>query len=337
MLKRAVQSVLDQTYEKLQVCIYDNASEDDTESIVSEMKERDERIHYFRHPKNIGMTNNFNFGASRVTTPFFSFLSDDDVLLPGFYEKALRCFNRYPEILFAAGETIYVKNEKVVALRTHEEGYYSPPESLLKMVEGRALNYPALPATLFRQDVVNKVGLFDAEIPTADVDLEYRTMAAGPFVLFKKPCAIMEMHASSTSELADYRSVWPGWLKTIKNITASGLLSPSASAQFAKAFNSCLTRQIYWLSLKSIRSGNVGSAYDAAEVLKHEYGLKMYPFALNILAKTQELSPPAYALLMSLRSTVSPFFHPFYLKLAEKKSKSETEKALQPYLKYIYG
>lgn len=72
-------------------------------SIVAEMNEKDKRIQYFRHPRNIGQLNNFNFGLSHVNTPFFSSVSDDDVLLPGFYQKALRCFKRHPEILFAAG------------------------------------------------------------------------------------------------------------------------------------------------------------------------------------------------------------------------------------------
>jgi len=335
MLKRAIQSVLDQTYDKLQLCIYDNASEDDTELVVSEMKEKDKRIHYFRHPRNIGQINNFNFGVAHVTTPFFSFLSDDDVLLPDFYQKALRCFKRHPEILFAAGEWIYVRNGKFVDFVTHKEGYYSPPESLLEMVEGKNLYFPLLTAMLFRQDVISKVGLFDAEIPTGDVDFEYRTMVEGPFVLFKMPCAIREGHASATSELADYRSVWPGWLKMIKNITASEHLSPRVCARITEALNRHLKRQIFLTGFENIRNKNVGGAYGAAEVLKREYGLKTYPFALIGLAKTQELNPSAYTFLMSLKSTVSPFISPLWRKLAvKKKPKREIEKELQPYLKY---
>ncbi|MGZ4885781.1 MAG: glycosyltransferase family 2 protein [Halobacteriota archaeon] len=340
-LKRAIQSVLDQTYEKLQVCIYDNASEDDTESIVSEMQEEDRRIQYYRHPRNIGQINNFNFGLSRVATPFFSFLSDDDALLPDFYQTALRCFERHPEILFAAGEWIWVQNGKFFEFYPNKEGYYSPPESLLELLEREDLYIPCLTATLFRQDVVNKVGLFDPEIPiTIDRDFAYRTAVEGPFVLFKMPCAILERHASSTTvlslgDMADYRLVWPGWLKMIKNITASERLSPRVSARIAQALNRHIKRQIFLLGLHSITRGNASGAYGAAEVLKREYGLKMYPLALTGLAKIQE-NPSANALLMPLLSATVPFYHSLYQKLVlKKKPISEIEKELQPYIKYI--
>ncbi|MGZ4852705.1 MAG: glycosyltransferase family 2 protein [Halobacteriota archaeon] len=333
MLKRAIQSVLDQTYERLQVCIYDNASEDDTESIVSEMKERDTRIQYYRHPRNIGSINNFNFGLSRVATPFFSCLSDDDILLPDFYQTALRCFERHPEILFAAGEWMYVENGKIWEFFPNKGGYYSPPESLLEMVEGEDLRFPFMEATLFRQDVVNKVGLFDAEIPATDIDFGYRTMVEGPFVLFEMPCIIVHRHPSSSTVLADYRFVWPSWLKMIKNITASERLSPRVSARIAKDLDRHLKRHIIWLELQRITRGDASGARGAAEVLKREYGLKMHPLALIGLAKMQEI-PAANALVMPL--VTSPFIHSLYRRLVmKKKPLREIEKELQPYIKYI--
>jgi GalNAc5-diNAcBac-PP-undecaprenol beta-1,3-glucosyltransferase len=335
MLKRAIQSVLDQTYEKLQVCIYDNASEDDTESIVSEMKEKDKRIQYFRHPRNIGPINNFNFGMSRVSTPFFSFLADDDALLPDFYQTALRCFKRHPGILFAAGECLIMQNGKVFEFSTHKEGYYSQAESLLEMVEGMAPYFPVLPAILFRQDVVNKVGLFDAETGAIDIDFEYRTIVEGPFVLFKTPCAVMDRHASSSNVWADYHFFWPGWLKMIKNLTASERLSPRVSARLAKALHRLLPRMIFGLTVQNIAYGRTSGAYGAAELLKREYGLKMYPLALIFLAKTQETR-----LLMPLLRNIdtSQFIRLLYSLIRKlvlkEKSIREIEKELQPYLKY---
>jgi glycosyltransferase involved in cell wall biosynthesis len=334
-LKRAIQSVLDQTYADFQLCIYDNASEDDTESIVSEMKEKDKRIQYFRHPRNIGPLNNFNFGLSRVSTPFFSFLCDDDALLPDFYQTALRCFKRHPGTLFAAGECITMENGKVIEFSTHKEGYYSEPESLLELVEGAAPYFPVMPAILFRQDVVNKVGLFDAEIGAADIDFEYRTVVKGPFVLFKMPCAVTERHASSSSVWADYRFFWPGWLKMIEKLTASERLPPHVSARLAKALHRHLPRIIFGLAVQNIAYGKTSGAYGAAELLKREYGLKMYPLILIGLARTQEIR----LLMPLLRSIDTSQFIPSLYELIrklvlKKKSIRKIEKELQPYLKY---
>ncbi|MCR4298181.1 MAG: glycosyltransferase, partial [Gallionella sp.] len=87
LLRRAILSALHQTYPHVRVCVYDNASGDETESVVDEtesvVKEiarHDPRVKYHRHPRNIGSYNNFNYGIREVETEFFSLLSDDDVL-----------------------------------------------------------------------------------------------------------------------------------------------------------------------------------------------------------------------------------------------------------------
>ena len=54
LLRRAIKSVLNQTFPHFQVCVYDNASGDETEAIVQEFIAKDSRIQYFRQEKNWG-------------------------------------------------------------------------------------------------------------------------------------------------------------------------------------------------------------------------------------------------------------------------------------------
>ena len=51
LLQRAIRSVLNQTYPHFQVCIYDNASGDDTAAVVAEIAKGDPRVKYHCHPK----------------------------------------------------------------------------------------------------------------------------------------------------------------------------------------------------------------------------------------------------------------------------------------------
>ena len=82
LLKRAIKSVLNQTYPHFQVCVYDNASEDETAEVVAEFAKKDPRVKYHCHPENIGAIKNFKYGLERVGTEYFSILLDDDLLLP---------------------------------------------------------------------------------------------------------------------------------------------------------------------------------------------------------------------------------------------------------------
>src|ERR1035437_6506077 len=81
LLRRAIISVLSQTLCDLRVCVYDNASNDETETTVRSLQSIDSRIDYYRHPLDIGAINHFNFGLGKVESKYFSFLSDDDFLL----------------------------------------------------------------------------------------------------------------------------------------------------------------------------------------------------------------------------------------------------------------
>jgi len=106
LLKRAILSALNQTYSHLIVYVFDNASDDETEEMVRNLMLTDSRIRYHRHPINIGMMGNYQFALSQVKTPLFSLLSDDDLLLPWFYETALEGFAKHPDIAFSATSTL---------------------------------------------------------------------------------------------------------------------------------------------------------------------------------------------------------------------------------------
>ena len=61
LLKRAINSVLKQTYPHFQVYVYDNASGDETEKIAHDLMKKDSRVKYHRHPENIGMMANYQY------------------------------------------------------------------------------------------------------------------------------------------------------------------------------------------------------------------------------------------------------------------------------------
>ena len=125
LLERAIRSVLNQTYPRFQVCVYDNASEDETKEVVAKLMKEDPRVKYFCHSSNIGVGPNFNYGLSRIETQYFSILSDDDVLIPNFFESALEKLAHYPNAMLVAGLCLIVDNNAVLAVspqrsnRTH--------------------------------------------------------------------------------------------------------------------------------------------------------------------------------------------------------------------------
>ena len=106
LLRRAIESVLAQTWTDLRVFVSDNASGDATEDVVREIASRDARVTYQRHPVDIGAYPNFQSGLDAVRTEMFSFLSDDDLLFPDFYRRAVDHLLRDPDAGFYASQTV---------------------------------------------------------------------------------------------------------------------------------------------------------------------------------------------------------------------------------------
>jgi glycosyltransferase involved in cell wall biosynthesis len=286
-LKRAVKSVLRQTYPHFQVCIYDNASGDETADVVAELAKQDSRVKYHCHQENIGSLANFDYGMTRVVTPFFSLLSDDDVLLPGFFETALNGFEKFPDAIFSAGSTIAMTPQgKVFAAPLDlwpREGYYSPPDNVLEMLEGQ---HPTWTAILFRREVIEKVGLLDHDVGSpSDLDYELRAAARFPFVISKSPCAIWLVYPSSYSTVGGFDSQWPGWLKLINKLASDTSIPESTRMRAVEKLSARAKRILFRIGILSIEKKNYSDAHKAADVLQKHFKLRLKPFILLLSTK----------------------------------------------------
>jgi len=189
LLRRAVESVLAQTYPHVIVAIFDNASEDETSATVAELSRRDPRVRYHCHEKNLGAIANFQAGLDTVRTPYFSFLSDDDFLLPGFYEHALRVLSEQPSARFFCGQTVMYNPEDhshtLYPSRDWREGLYAPGTETVQMVRSMFI----WTGSLFATEVGRSVGPLK-KVSVVDTLFLAQAAARYPFAISLKPCAV---------------------------------------------------------------------------------------------------------------------------------------------------
>jgi glycosyltransferase involved in cell wall biosynthesis len=69
-----------QNYDDLEILVSDNFSQDKTREIVDSFK--DERIRYINTGKSVSMSRNWEFALDHVNDGYFTFVGDDDGLLP---------------------------------------------------------------------------------------------------------------------------------------------------------------------------------------------------------------------------------------------------------------
>jgi glycosyltransferase involved in cell wall biosynthesis len=309
LLKRAITSVLNQTYPNFQVCIYDNASGDETAQIVKEISQKDPRVHYYCHSENIGMVKNFNFGLQQVNTPYFSFLCDDDILLPNFYEKALEGFQKYPEAGFVATQTIIASDKKVVNIsgEGYEEKLYQPPDGLLQMTVLGLLTWIGI---LFRKEVIDKVRLLDEKVGgPADLDFELRASSVFSYTVIKSLGAIFyhnELSLSSNWSMVEPLEGFKIILEKIKNNKDIPLSVREIVYQNIERY---VIREIWRGGINDLTKKRYNEAKKISESLKNDFNENLKANIVYNTAKLCEFSDAFYYLLIGLnwiRKSVNP-------------------------------
>lgn len=87
-IKRSIESVIAQTHQNWELIIVDDCSSDNTDEVVSEI--RDERIIYLKNDKNYGAAYSRNKALREASGKWVAFLDSDDLWMPDKLEKQIR-------------------------------------------------------------------------------------------------------------------------------------------------------------------------------------------------------------------------------------------------------
>jgi glycosyltransferase involved in cell wall biosynthesis len=107
-LARTLTSMCSQTYRHLEIIISDNASTDPAVgAVVRTFAAKDERIHYHRHPENLGAMRNFSSLPPKARGEFFMWAADDDRWEPFFIERCVAQLQADPALAICQMEAQY--------------------------------------------------------------------------------------------------------------------------------------------------------------------------------------------------------------------------------------
>ena len=93
LLKRAVSSVLDQSYRRIELIVVDDGSNDGTISYLEGLIEADQRVRYFLNESNAGACFSRNRAIKEARGELITGLDDDDYFFP---DRIQRFVDRWP-------------------------------------------------------------------------------------------------------------------------------------------------------------------------------------------------------------------------------------------------
>jgi glycosyltransferase involved in cell wall biosynthesis len=314
-LARALRSVLAQTWTRSRASVFDNASGDETEEVVKRLS-REGSVSYHRHPSNLGAGPNFLHALAHVDAPFFSILSDDDLLLPRFYEEAMAAFARHPEAGFVCLDVLWANDRGDVrwesAMRECPEGLYAVPDGLRAMARFVPTTWTGV---VFRREVVDVIGTLDLEVGTAfDVDFLLRAAARFPFVLRHAPGAVFipVSIADALSLRGSVEGFWPGWTRMVDRIAEDSLLPQAVRTEAKAVLTERLAHYLGLLGLAALVRGDIAHAAQAAEVLTRDLGYRRRGLTLSLATAAVRLVPGSRAglrTIFDLRQTSRHLWH----------------------------
>lgn len=152
LLKKALNSVILQTYRNLQIIVVDDASEDDTYYVVKGYMKSDKRIRYYQNSKSLGGSGARNVGIRAATGEFIAFLDDDDEWIKTKIENQVEHIKSFDVVLCASfvGDKWRIKryNKNIVELYDLRKG---------NILGGTSI--------LMAKSSVMKCNLFDEKLP----------------------------------------------------------------------------------------------------------------------------------------------------------------------------
>lgn len=298
---RALSSALNQTVTNIQVCVYDNASGDETSEVVLEFARKDSRVKYYCHSKNIGMIGNYMYALSEVTTAYFSLLSDDDLLFPWFLEEALQGMQRVPQAAFSAASAI-IMSERGEVIRVplalwQREGQYNPGDAVLEMIS----KYPIPTCILFDSRVIKEFSIDADNVLIWDCDFLLQIASRYTIYVSKRPCGIFLHHESSYSKAQDFAKWEYAYHRLSQRVGGSDYLPEEMKKVARRLIANDIKAAHRAFVLQSLFHRRVKEAEAYAESFRNNYGLSLSSFTLLAMSRTCLWFSPTIYLLEFLR------------------------------------
>lgn len=174
-ISETIESVLSQTYAILEIIVLDNNSKDQTNAIVSQYAQHDERIKLYKNDQTVEMGDNWNNCVDYATGDYIMLLSADDLLLPDFIDTALHTFSEKEIDAFSSNHILFNQQMQRERRVTIKEQIYENFTSLILLKNPFSINF-----TIFSKQAISQMKLLNGgklfkSYYTCDYDLWIRS------------------------------------------------------------------------------------------------------------------------------------------------------------------
>ena len=210
LLKRAIESVQNQTYKDMECIVVDDDSTDNTREICNQYP-----VQYIYIPKEESHGGNYarNLGIKASKGKYCAFLDDDDYWLPTKIEKQVQLIeDKGCEMVYCGMKVEYV-NENGVTFKVRLPNHKASGDMSRKILQFIATNTSCI---LVKRTALNDIGLFDEELRFwQEYELTIRLAQRKPFYFVNEPLIVYRQNLFDTHRLTNKYRAWRNAVRLI--------------------------------------------------------------------------------------------------------------------------
>ena len=173
-ISNAIESILNQSFQDLELIICDDNSSDNTVDVINEYKKNDNRIVLIRNESNCGLAVSLNKCIHASKADIIGRMDDDDIAHFDRLEKQIKYMETHPEFSIIGTSINYFDENGIWG-----ELKYSGERSLIEIYRGISFVHPTV---IMNKNALNAVGNYTVSSQTRrgqDYDLWCKLYFAG--------------------------------------------------------------------------------------------------------------------------------------------------------------
>lgn len=239
LILETIDSILNQTYKNWELIIIDDGSDDNTEQVVSEIK--DERIQFYKAGR-IGIVGKIkNIGIEKATGELIAFIDSDDLWAKTKLEKQTAALHQYPDAGFSltGGYNFRELNKPLGYFYKQKEGIRYDNIFIAFFKSEVATTMPTL---IVNKQCLQVSGTFKESKPFTDVEFILSLAKNFKAVILYEPLFYRRVHDENDSDLNWVKRFYEGLdlILSYKNVLPKKILADCLFRSYINFGEKCL-------------------------------------------------------------------------------------------------
>ncbi len=226
-LKKAIDTVLMQSFNDFELIVVDDGSNDDTESMVKQYD--DQRIKYF-FQDNHGPAHARNRGLEKARAKWIVFLDSDDWWLEGKLARTKECIDEFPEMKIFHTQEVWYRDGKLL---NQKKEHRKPGGFVYK--NALPLCCISISTVAIDKAVFSKVGTFDEALPACE-DYDFWLRATHEFEVKLIDEYLTEKEGGRPDQLSSQWGLDQYRIKALEKMLKNGKLNDEEYQETLKVF-----------------------------------------------------------------------------------------------------